>query len=67
MPWRYLPKDLPPKSTVFHDFDLWNYDGTLEAIHYALYVKCRESAERDANPTAAIIDKREEAIGRCGV
>jgi len=36
---RILPKDLPPKSTVFHDFDLWNDDGTLEAIHYTLYVK----------------------------
>jgi transposase len=56
--WRYLPKDLPPKSTVFHYFDLRNYDGTLEAIHYTLYVKCREAAERDAGPTAAIIDSQ---------
>ena len=45
--WRYLPKDLPPKSTVYRYFDLWNYDGTLEAIHYTLYVKCREAEERD--------------------
>jgi transposase len=50
--WRYLPKDLPPKSTVFHYFNRWNCDGTLEAVHYDLYVKCRESAERDAGPTA---------------
>ena len=56
--WRYLPKDLPPKSTVFHYFNRWNCDGTLEAIHYDLYVKCRESAERDASPTAAIIDSQ---------
>jgi transposase len=56
--WRYLPKDLPPKSTVFHYFDLWNYDGTLEAIHYTLYVKCREAEERNASPTAAIIDSQ---------
>ena len=41
--WRYLPKDLPPKSTVYRYFDLWNYDGTLEAIHHTLYVKCREA------------------------
>ena len=27
--WRYVPKDLPPKSTLFDYFDLWNYDGTL--------------------------------------
>jgi transposase len=56
--WRSIPKDLPPKSTVFHYFDLWNYDGTLERIHYALYVKCREQMERTASPTACIIDSQ---------
>jgi transposase len=56
--WRYLPKDLPPRSTVFYYFNLWNCDGTLETIHYALYLKCREAAERDASPTAAIIDSQ---------
>jgi transposase len=24
--WRYVPKDLPPKSTLFDYFDLWNWD-----------------------------------------
>jgi transposase len=48
--WRYLPKDLPPKSRVFHYFNRWNRDGTLEVIHYDLYVKCRESAEREPAP-----------------
>jgi transposase len=56
--WRYLPKDLPPKSTVYRYFDLWNYDGTLEAIHHTHYVKCREAEEREASPTAAIIDSQ---------
>jgi transposase len=56
--WRSIPKDLPPKSTVFHYFDLWNYDGTLERIHYALYVKCREQMERTASPTACLIDSQ---------
>lgn len=28
--WRYVPKDLPPKSTLFDYFDLWTYDGTGE-------------------------------------
>ena len=31
--WRALPKDLPPRSTVFGYFDRWIYDGTLEHIH----------------------------------
>ena len=56
--WRAIPKDLPPKSTIYDYFDLWTYDGTLEDIHHALYVKCREQAEREASPTAAIIDSQ---------
>ena len=31
--WRAIPKDLPPKSTVYDYFDLWTYDGTLQRIH----------------------------------
>ena len=56
--WRAIPKDLPPRSTVFAYLDLWSYDGTLERIHYELYVRCREQAEREASPTAAIIDSQ---------
>jgi transposase len=56
--WRAVPKDLPPKSTLFSYFDLWNWDGTLGRIHEELYVKCREAAGRDASPTAAIIDSQ---------
>ena len=51
-------KDLPPKSTLYDYFDLWTYDGTLETIHHALYVKCREQIGREASPTAAIIDSQ---------
>ena len=36
--------------------DRWTHDGTLERLHHALYVKCREQAAREASPTAAIID-----------
>ena len=39
--WRAIPKDLPPRSTVFAYLDLWSYDGTLERIHHELYVRCR--------------------------
>ncbi len=56
--WRAIPKDLPPRSTVFAYLDLWSYDGTLERIHHELYVRCREQAEREASPTAAIIDSQ---------
>ena len=56
--WRYVPKDLPPRSTLFDYFDLWTWNGTLDRIHHALYVKCREQAGRDASPTAAIVDSQ---------
>ena len=56
--WRALPKDFPPKSTVWHYLDLWSYDGTLERMHHELYVKCREKAGREASPTAAIVDSQ---------
>jgi transposase len=56
--WRAIPLDLPPKSTVYDYFDLWDWDGTLNRIHWELYVKCREQAGREASPTAAIIDSQ---------
>ncbi|WP_420093955.1 IS5 family transposase [Agrobacterium pusense] len=56
--WRAVPKDLPPKSTLFSYFDLWNWDGTLGRIHEELYMKCREAMGREASPTAAIIDSQ---------
>ena len=56
--WRYLPKDLPPKSTVHDYLTRWNYDGTLERIHHALYVQCREVMGRAASPTACVIDSQ---------
>jgi len=56
--WRAIPKDLPPRSTLYDYFDLWTWDGTLDRIHHALYGLCREQAGRAAQPTAAIIDSQ---------
>src|ERR1700744_2724980 len=56
--WRAIPKDLPPRSTVYDYFDLWSYDGTLNRIHHVLYQQCREREQREASPTAAIIDSQ---------
>ena len=69
--WRAVPKDLPPRSTLFGYLDLWSYDGTLDCIHHALFMACREQGERDASPTAAIIDsqsvKSAEKGGRASI
>ena len=56
--WRSIPKDLPPRSTVNSYFCRWQHDGTLDRLHHALYVQCREGAGRDASPTAAIVDSQ---------
>ena len=56
--WRAIPKDPPPRSTLFDYLDLWSWDGTLDRIHHAPYLECREQGEREANPTAAIIDSQ---------
>jgi transposase len=64
--WRAIPKDLPPRSTVHDYLERWTYDGTLERIHHALYVKCREQASREASPTVAIIDSQSVKSGEKG-
>lgn len=56
--WRALPKDFPPKTTVYEYLELWNWDGTLLRIHHALYVQVREREGREASPTVAIIDSQ---------
>ena len=64
--WQALPKDLPPKSTAHFYFSLWDWDGTLQAIHEALYVASREAAGREASPTAAIIDSQSAKAAQKG-
>jgi transposase len=56
--WRYVAKDLPPRSTLHDYLARWNDDGTLDKIHHALYVKCREMMDREASPTACVIDSQ---------
>ncbi len=56
--WRAIPTDLPHWRTIYDYLDRWNHDGTLERMHHALYVKCREQAGRAPSPTAAVIDSQ---------
>jgi transposase len=56
--WRALPKDFPPRSTVFYYFGRGEADGTLRRLHDAVYVRCREQAGRALEPTACIIDSQ---------
>jgi transposase len=54
--WRQLPKDFPPRSTVYNYFWEWTRYGVLDRIHHALLVQCREAEGREASPSAAVID-----------
>ena len=56
--WRAIPKDLPPRSTLFHYLAGWEADGTLRRIQAVLYGECRVQAGRRENPTAAILDSQ---------
>ena len=56
--WRYIPKDLPPRSTLHDYFQRWHDDGTLGTIHHTLYMACRAQIEREASPTACVIDSQ---------
>ena len=54
--WRALPHDLPPWSTVYDYFRRFRRDGTWAAINQALREQVRVQAEREATPSAAVID-----------
>ncbi len=55
--WAALPKDLPSRNTVNRCFKRWEHDRTLDRLHDALYVQCREQAGRQASPTVGIPDR----------
>ena len=53
-----MTKDLPPTSTLYDYFDRWTDHRVIDRIQHALYVRCRERLEREATPTACIIDSQ---------
>jgi len=58
IPWRALPKDFPPVSTVQGYFYDWSKDGTWLRINHALVMASRERDGREASPTAGVIDSQ---------
>lgn len=57
-PWRLLPHDFPPRSTVQRYFYAWRDDGTWEWLCRALLAAARTAAGRTASPTAGVIDSQ---------
>ena len=56
--WSMLPKDFPPKSTVFDSFSAWRKSGLWERLNESLRLKVRVAEGRKPSPTAAILDSQ---------
>jgi transposase len=57
-PWRMLPKDFPPVSTVQRYFYAWRDSGVWNRINHVLLMIVRERAGREASPSAGVIDSQ---------
>lgn len=69
--WDMLPHDLPPASAVYQQARRWVAAGAFEAAAHDLRMILRLVAEREARPTATILDSRTlqstpESGGRAG-
>ena len=58
LPWRMLPRDLPPASTVQRYFYAWRDSGLWRAINHLLLMAVRLAAGREASPSAGVIDSQ---------
>jgi transposase len=56
--WDMLPHDLPPWTAVYQQARRWVAAGVFEAVAHDLRMILRLVDEREAQPTAAILDSR---------
>lgn len=56
--WDMLPRDLPPKSTVYDYFAMWRDDGTWQRMMDVLRAQVRTAAGREETPSAGSIDSQ---------
>ena len=56
--WRFLPHDFPPWAAVYQQARRWQQAGCFEDAAHDLRAVLRFLAERDPEPTAAILDSR---------
>lgn len=57
-PWRLLPKDFPPFTTVQNQFYAWRDSGLWTQIVAVLVMAAREAQDREAAPTAVVVDSQ---------
>ena len=69
--WDYLPHDFPPHDAVYQQARRWQAGGCFEAAAHDLRAILRLVAEREAQPSAVVLDGRTvqstpESGGRAG-
>jgi transposase len=57
-PWRYLPKDFPPFTTVQNRFYAWRDSGLWDQIVAVLVMAVREAEGRMPAPSVVIVDSQ---------
>ena len=57
-PWRYLPKDFPPFTTVQNRFYAWRDSGLWAQIVAVFAMAAREAEGREPAPTAVVVDSQ---------
>jgi len=56
--WRHLPHDFPPWKTVYTQFQTWRLLGFFEKMNHLLSRKIRQLSQREAEPSAGIVDSQ---------
>jgi putative transposase len=57
-PWEFLPKDLPPPSTVYAYYRKWQKKGIWEEMNRVLRERLRERSGKARQSTVAIADSQ---------
>jgi putative transposase len=65
-PWRGLPREFPPRSTVQGYFYRWRDEGIWARINAALVASGRQRLGRASAPSLAIIDSQSVPTGESG-
>jgi transposase len=65
-PWRMLPREFPPRSTVYGYFRRFWQDGVWSTIQATLLMAAREQAGREGSPSAAVIDSQSVRTSEAG-
>ncbi len=65
-PWRGLPHDFPPFTTVQYHFYRWRDGGLWAQLNQALVARSRALEGRDPAPSAAVVDSQSARTSESG-